>query len=203
MDRVATTSDKVGESDDAASMKKIIFASLKGRWRLSRTLQSSIPSFPSGKLTGSAILEERPITDDGFSNESLYSEEGDFTTDRNLTMRARRQYVYRYQQEIDRLTAWFVKSDESASVDYLFHILDFRDEGRGLRESKAGKDETILTARGHHLCVDDNYTADYRFAFQGQELTEWAVKYIVKGPHKDYVASARYTRPAPDGERVY
>ncbi len=195
INQAAMISKIAGESDDATTMKKFIFNSLQGRWRLSRTLQSSIPSYPSGTLAGSATLEERPATDGDFSNECLYSEEGDFTTDKNLTMRARRRYVYRYQQEIDRLTAWFVKSDDSASVDYFFHCLDFGDDGRGLEQSKVGKGEMTLVARGHHLCVDDDYRAEYRFTVMDQRLIEWSVRYTVKGPHKDYVASARYTRP--------
>ena len=183
---------------DGIMAKKYIFNALKGRWRLSRTLESAIPTFPSGKLIGIATFEERPVTDNGFSIECLYSEEGDFSTDKNITMKARRQYVYRYQQEIDRLTAWFVKGDKGASVDYLFHHLEFKEGDHGSPESKAGKEKTILTASGHHLCIDDDYTAEYRFKFLGKDLTEWAVKYSVKGPHKDYVADAKYTRPGPE-----
>ena len=195
------TSGRMEESYHPTATKRIIFDSLQGDWRLSRTLKSTIASYPSGALTGNAKFEQRTIIASESCDESLYSEEGEFVTDGNLTMRARRQYAYRYEEEVDKLSVWFVKSDQYASTDYLFHYFDFTDEGRGFRDENSGMPGVVLVAKGHHLCVDDDYTAEYTFTFLGQVLMEWAVKYIVKGPHKDYVAHARYTRPELERER--
>ncbi len=180
--------------DDAKSTKKTIFDSLQGDWQLWRTIRTANPSYPSGDLTGTAKIEERPASEARFSHECLYSEEGNFRTNKDFTVRVRRQYAYRYEQEVDKLTAWFVKSDESTSVDYLFHCLEFVNGTQTFHDRRSGKDGTVLIADGRHLCGNDDYTSEYVFTLFGQELAEWTVKYIVKGPQKDYVARARYTR---------
>ena len=185
----------------AKTRRKAVFDSLEGHWQLSRILKSSLSTFPSGTLTGRANIKKRPITNAEFNDECLYTEEGDFVTENNLRMKARRQYVYRYQRNVDKLSVWFVRTDDRAMVDYLFHFLDFTNDERDLNESKTENDETILIARGHHACVKDSYIAEYEFTLASQKLKAWTVKYTVKGPQKDYVAYAKYARLSPDEER--
>ena len=192
MSQVVEKHEEVPTCAKATTKKKAIFLALQGPWRFSRSLQSAIPTYPSGMLEGTASIEGRPAEDPNFDDEWLYSEKGDFVTDRGLTMKATRQYVYRYHQQTDELTAWFVKTEGQGLVDYLFHRLDFTDESVSGREGK-----TILKAKGHHLCLNDNYVAEYSFEFMGQRIEEWGVTYTVKGPEKDYVANATYSTPSP------
>ena len=195
MVQAGTIYGSTGNHIRARMTKKVVLDALQGQWQLSRTLLSAIPTYPSGKLTGRATFEKRTSTAAGFGEECLYSEVGDFITDKNFTMKAKRQYVYRYEQTIDSLSVWFVKGDGGATVDYLFHRLEFTNEEGKFREGISTNAETVLIAKGHHLCVDDDYTAEYIFRFMGQELADWTVKFTVKGPRKDYVANAKYSRP--------
>lgn len=50
-------------------------------------------------------------------------------------------------------------------------------------------------AVGQHLCVRDMYYSSYRFWFQGVRLRQFEIEFLVKGPNKDYTATAMYTRP--------
>ncbi|GLC41090.1 hypothetical protein PLESTM_001154700 [Pleodorina starrii] len=56
-------------------------------------------------------------------------------------------------------------------------------------------------AVGEHLCVRDMYDASYRFSFQGLRLRQFEIEFRVKGPNKDYTATATYTRQ-PGGGRI-
>ena len=203
MESVAKTFEITAESTEAVTKKKAVFSALQGQWSLSRTLQSALPTYPSGTFDGVANIEGRPATDPDFNEECLYSEEGEFVVDKVFTIKATRQYVYRYQQKVDELTAWFVKPEGHGLVDHLFHCLDFTKEVEERHEGKPKEIMTILTAKAHHLCINDDYTAEYRFIFVGERMEEWQVKYVVKGPQKDYVADATYSRSAPVGECVH
>ena len=203
IDEIARSSESVSKIVEAITDKKAVFDSLRGTWDLSRTLRSSSSTYPSGTLTGTAKFDQRPATDPAFDDEFIYYEEGDFVAETGFTMKATRQYAYRYQREPDRLTAWFVKAEGQGIVDYLFHHLNFVEDREDHKDGKAENDNTTLRATGHHLCIGDDYTPEYSFVFAGQMMKEWRVKYTVKGPHKDYVADARYTRPPPEAGPVH
>lgn len=176
------------------SRKRTIFQAMQGQWRLSRSIRSALPTYPSGTLNGVAKVQRRPATDPAFDEECLYSEEGDFVTHTGLTMKATRQYVYRYQQRIDELTTWFVQTEGRGLVDQLFHRLNFTHEREERHAGKPNISKTIWIAKGHHLCLNDRYAADYEFIFLGHRLEEWGVKFTVQGPQKNYVADATYSR---------
>ena len=176
-------------ADKAGSSVGKIFDSLKGSWKLSRDLDSLVSTYPSGTLEGIAIFAQRPPTDDDYDTEYLYSESGDFITQQGLTMRATRQYVYRYSRTTDTISVWFVKPDDSSAVDYFFHKLDFRKTNSGTERGPE-----VWSASGYHLCVEDGYNAKYSFQLEGSIITQWHAVFNVDGPKKDYIAKATYTR---------
>ena len=71
---------------------RAIFRGMQGDWKLERSLDSSIASYPSGKFSGTAKILPRKPTAEGFDKEYLYVEEGDFTTENGLAFKANRRY---------------------------------------------------------------------------------------------------------------
>jgi len=175
------------------SQAKLAFVSMQGHWNIRRMLQSVIPTYPSGIFIGTASVTSRDPTEDKYDSEYLYTEEGEFTTEQGLCIKGRRSYVYRFQDATDSITAWFVKTDNSEEVDYLFHRVEFARTLLPLTEDGAARVQSLITANGHHLCVADDYNAEYNFQYRHSRLRSWGVKYEVKGPKKDYVADATYT----------
>jgi hypothetical protein len=165
-----------------------IFKALRGTWKLKRSLNSALPGFPSGIFEGTATFTPRKPTIHNAKAELLYSEQGQLKTDTGLTLTANRKYVYRYNADEDKISAWFVKEetkqDEGAEeVDYLFHDLE-------IENSKNG-----WTGRGDHLCNLDMYWAYYEFRLdEDEEMDVFGVRYKVKGPEKDYTSDTAYQR---------
>ena len=179
-----------GFQPPASSSKPManIFSQMQGSWTILRSIRSYTSSYPSGTFNGRAKLESRLPTDPTFDSELLYHEEGIFTMDQGMSFPANRSYVYRFEIETDRMTAWFTKSDDKTSVDYLFHQVNTNKHGDQHDQSDR------VTAVGHHLCVRDDYDASYTFQVGDCRLNTWTLSYKVKGPTKDYVSSATYTR---------
>lgn len=173
---------------------RTIFTAFEGHWKLVRHLSSMIPTYPSGVFEGSANFEKRSPTEPKYDAEYLYIENGIFTTEHGVSLVASRRYVYRFEKDPEKISAWFVKSDDGSTVDYLFHDLNFKPlkDASSMMEERAEID--TLIAIGHHPCVDDKYQADYNFQLTGCALDRWSLKYTVIGPHKDYVADTRYMR---------
>ena len=186
--------EKTSSLKQQNTLAQSVFQSLNGSWKLSRILKSAVPTYPSGLFQGTASLTARSTTDDAYDSEYLYMEEGTLVTEQGFSLQGSRRYVYRYQQSTDTITAWFVKPDIEASVDYLFHDVEF--EGNGNETPKQEDEEQSMESRatGHHLCVEDQYDARYGFYFKGSVLNKWFVGYDVTGPKKDYTANAEYTR---------
>ncbi|KAI9782494.1 MAG: hypothetical protein M1839_004980 [Geoglossum umbratile] len=173
------------------------FSALQGTWEFSRTLKSAIPTFPSGTFTGRASFHPRLPTDGGYDGEYLYTEEGEFVTDEGLRLRGSRRYVWRYGEEGDKLSVWFVKSNDGLSVDYFFHELEFFGRSTDALDSDGGgfaDGDGGWAATGHHLCEMDDYTSRYRFVFGGTALKRFGVRYLVVGPKKDYSTETWYRR---------
>ena len=184
-----------GALDRMRDTSKDIFGALEGSWTVHRRINSQLQSLPSGDFEGFAKLIPRPPSDPSYNAELLYVEDGQFTTDSGLIMKARRRYVYRYHGMSGSISAWFVKMDET-TVDYLFHDLVFSPD------SDSERSHNVLRASGSHLCVDDNYEAGYKFDSTGKVLSSWALSYHVKGPSKDYVSDAIYTKARDDAVTV-
>lgn len=184
--------DSIFESSSTrgAFVAKAIFRSLQGTWNLSRSLKSSLSTFPSGTFTGTAKFLPRFPTAPSFDSEYLYIEEGDFATDTGMTFKASRRYVYRYREDTDTLSLWFVKTDDNLGVDYLFHEMEVLvpEAGREQRKRSGWK------AKSSHLCIADTYDVEYEFKFRGVNVEEWRQEYSVKGPNKDYRIKNTYRR---------
>ena len=170
---------------------RAVFRALQGSWTIDRQIQSAISTLPSGTLQGTASFHPRTPTVDKsgkvFDFEYLYVEAGDFTTSAGHKMTASRRYVYRYCEDDDELSVWFVKPDNILIVDYHFHTLSFL-----LPEEARHAGASI--AKANHLCVEDNYETEYRIPMQGVSLRSFEVIHKVKGPHKDYVSTTLYKR---------
>jgi hypothetical protein len=176
-------------TSNMACVAKAAFRAIQGNWKLSRTLKSALPSFPTGTFTGTASFHPRYPTDPQYDGEYLYEEEGILHTDQGASLRGTRRYVYRYREsQGGHVSAWFVKPDDGKTVDYFFHDLEFT-------ALDAEKDPGVWHAKGsHHLCVQDNYDSAYEFSFCGVSIKTWQLTYTVKGPKKDYCTMSRYER---------
>ncbi|CAD6445876.1 5993d270-f887-46f7-a901-d9cc355e06dd [Sclerotinia trifoliorum] len=181
-------------SSCGAFVSKAIFRSLQGTWKLLRSLKSSLSTFPSGTFTGTAKFLPRFPTAPSFDSEYLYIEEGDFVTDTGMTFRASRRYVYRYREDTDTLTLWFVKTDDNLGVDYLFHEMEILVPEAGKEVEGQGKKSMGWRAKSSHLCIADTYDVEYEFRFKGVNVEEWKQEYSVKGPNKDYRIRNDYRR---------
>ncbi|CAK1367109.1 hypothetical protein CB0940_10434 [Cercospora beticola] len=171
-----------------------VFEGLKGSWRLRRSLNSQLAGFPSGIFEGIAKFTPRTPTAHSAAGELVYSEQGELKTDNGFTLKANRKYVYRYDADEDKISAWFIKEDTKAQdgaeeVDYLFHDLEIDAEGNG------------VAGRGEHLCELDMYWAYYEFRLPkvaevggDEKMNVFGVRYKVKGPQKDYTSDTAYTR---------
>ncbi|KAF7959576.1 hypothetical protein EAE96_001192 [Botrytis aclada] len=190
---LSAISSTFDSSTRGAFVSKAIFRSLQGTWRLSRSLKSSLSTFPSGTFTGTAKFLPRFPTTPSFDSEYLYIEEGDFVTDTGMTFKASRRYVYRYREDTDTLSLWFVKTDDNLGVDYLFHEMEILvPEVQDKREGQA----KIMgwRAKSSHLCIADTYDVEYGFRFKGVNVEEWRQEYSVEGPNKDYRIKNEYRR---------
>jgi cation diffusion facilitator CzcD-associated flavoprotein CzcO len=175
-----------------------VYSALQGPWKIERRLESAMSSLPSGTFRGRASFIRR-VTQASMPSspeyEYGYLETGQLTADTGLQLDAQRRYRYVYDEDDDRIDAYF----DDASDRGFFHSLRFLAPGE---ESHEGGDWApwVREARkgwcaiGNHLCQPDTYDAAYWFAFTGVHLEEFRISYRVKGPNKDYVASAIFTR---------
>ncbi|KAL8691434.1 MAG: hypothetical protein Q9218_003336 [Villophora microphyllina] len=178
-----------------------IFAALEGRWDIKREISSALPTYPSGTFAGEAVIAGRILGGDKIDKEYLYTEHGTFTTDQGLSFPATRQYVYRFRRATDTMSAWFVKTDGSSAVDYLFHELQL-DSATEADDADYPQGQMVVRATGYHLCVEDHYTPEYKFLLKHGSLQEWTLSYRVKGPQKDYHTEATFLKQNYNGNLV-
>ncbi|KAL8920836.1 MAG: hypothetical protein Q9208_006008 [Pyrenodesmia sp. 3 TL-2023] len=183
-----------------ASLSERIFNALVGDWIIKRDIRSALPTYPSGTFSGEAYFKSRSPSSKNVDKEYLYAENGTFSTDRGLTFQATKQYVYTYQRASDTVCAYFVKPEDGKSIDYLFHKLQL-EESTEAKDSQNGQDEYVVKASSYHLCVEDHYTPRYSFHLRNGIVHDWDLMYEVKGPQKDYVTTASYTRRFDGGNR--
>lgn len=178
--------------DEGKGVARAVFRALQGHWAMHRTIESALPSFPSGVVDGVASFHPRaPTLDESgqeFDLEYLYVESGTLTLSNGASMTVRKRYVYRYSEANDELSAWFVKPNNDLEVDYRFHNFCFV-------PPEEAQNSGACIARADHLCVKDMYWTEYRLPMKGISLHDFETKHTVKGPHKDYVSNTKYTRP--------
>ena len=173
------------------TISRLAFDALQGRWNLDRHLISALASYPSGNFVGTAHFDPRHPTSSPHSAEYLYIESGILTlSSGGSPIQCSRRYIYRFDEIANEMSKWFVKHEDDYTADYLFYKLDFMQPVH----DQVGADRQ---ARGYHLCDKDEYGAEYQFEFEEEHITRFRLEYTVKGPKKDYVAKAEYTRGAP------
>jgi tRNA A64-2'-O-ribosylphosphate transferase len=199
------------------SLPTSIFENLRNSqdksWTFTRTLRSSLPTHPSGTVTGTATFTSCNLPD-SYPATLLYAEEGEFVTDTGLKFTARRKYVY--QLKTSPSPSSQLGHDETAKEYIAVRFFDDEkmpraDIGDGVGKNGEGVggsfvdmgdletsgDEIKAKNKETHLCAEDLYTASWTFG-QGvvtgrDEGMWWEVRYDVKGPKKDYVSTTRYS----------
>ncbi len=189
---------EVRDDLDAAQRGKFvaaaIYSALQGRWQIRRRLISKTYNLPSGTFTGEASFLRKPIDAKSDDCELKYLEVGQLKTDSGVELEARRAYRYRYEPARDVVEVLFDDLTHFHSMKVLSPEEAPGEGFDGSWEPWEGRESAGWRAVGTHWCSPDDYTAAYWFAFKGIHIEEFRISYKVKGPMKDYVASACYTR---------
>jgi tRNA A64-2'-O-ribosylphosphate transferase len=158
-------------------------------WTFHRTLSSTLPTHPSGTVTGTATFSPCSLTDPAPPT-LLYAEQGDFITSNGMKFSARRKYVYQLQQShddeegkregelsVDRREEGIVVrffDDEKLPRASISDGVGEKGEGVGglfvemgtLKLVEEGGDGGVYEAKNkeQHLCAEDLYTASWKFS---------------------------------------
>lgn len=163
------------------------FRAMQGTWTLQRKIDSRHSSLPGGWFKGTARFHPRSPTDNVYSAEYLYTEEGKLTMHNGMSFPATRRYVYRYSERDDAISTWFAEED-GLTAGNLFNKWEFY----------APSDvEHGWLAKGHHWCSPDTYKSNCEFRFRGASLESFGITYDVSGPKKDYTHETWYSRQLP------
>lgn len=118
-------------------------------------------------------------------NELLYNEQGKLTLSSmdslDESLNVSQKYLYIYDPNTDQINSYFVEKNTLRGS--FFHQLRFE-------EKQTSTDQWIAT--GEHLCGQDHYCVFYSFHVNGTSLSQFQIKYVVKGPKKDYVSSTTF-----------
>jgi tRNA A64-2'-O-ribosylphosphate transferase len=188
-------------------------------WTLHRTLTSSLPTHPSGTVTGTATFT-RLASPSNTPPTLAYQEIGEFVMDNGLKASARRRYTYQLlKPETDKggseadgngdegIVVRFSIEDTPAAQRPAFGAGDglggvFVEMGPLSPCPDSLHGEMVAENKAQHLCAADLYTASWRFSPAmtttsgeggGEGDMWWEVRYDVKGPKKDYVSVTRYS----------
>lgn len=182
------------------SLPSKLFAALSStsKWSFHRTLTSTLPSHPSGTVTGNATFTPCSLPP-SFPPTLLYAEEGEFVTNTRLKFNARRKYVY---QLINNAVVVKFFDDEKLPRANVEDGVGKAGEGIGgmfveMDALVTKEGEVEAKNKEQHLCAEDLYAASWRFSegmTGGKGTMWWEVRYDVKGPKKDYVSWTRYER---------
>lgn len=170
-----------------------IFEYFPGIWKLNRRTSSKLKQWP-GNSTGEAIRA------DGYAifafseldkNVLIYSEK---VTVYNLNfndaasaqgMEARQKYEYKYDEQTSTLSKYF-------SDGRLFYEINFIGSEGESTGTVAGDTRTNKIC-GEHLCIQDNYVSDYKFA-SNRGRPVFTLTYSVNGPKKCYDIETEFER---------
>jgi tRNA A64-2'-O-ribosylphosphate transferase len=166
-------------------------------WTFHRTLTSTLPTHPSGTVTGTATFTPCALPSPSPPT-LLYAEEGTFTTTTGLSFSARRKYVYQLTPSSPAAYIVVKFFDDEA-------LGGVRTNGEGIGGLFVEMGEVLMEGgvwgaknREKHLCGEDLYAADWTFGGgmmgKGEGDVWWEVRYDVKGPKKDYESVTRYER---------
>lgn len=201
----SSATNVTNESPQPPSIPSTILNNLSfTTWNFHRTLTSTLPTHPSGTVTGTATFTPSTLPP-SFPPTLLYAEEGDFVTNTGLKFSARRKYVYQLIE--DSVVVKFFDDEKfprakvedgvgvsGEGIGGLFVEMDTLKTASG-----GGEGEVEAKNKEQHLCAEDLYSASWKFGngIVGKEKGEntwWEVRYDVKGPKKDYVSRTRYEK---------
>ncbi|KAI4935705.1 uncharacterized protein J4E92_002996 [Alternaria infectoria] len=211
--RTDNSSETEKQKPSSPSLPTSIFENLRNSpdkpWNFTRQLRSTLPTHPSGTVSGTATFTSCDLPAP-FPPTLLYAEEGEFATDTGLKFNARRKYVYQLETPTPESTG--EKAGDYIAVrffdDEKMPRADIKDgvgkNGEGVGGSfvdmgnlEASGKEVKAKNKETHLCAEDLYTASWTFGsgvVNGDtDNMWWEVRYDVKGPKKDYVSTTRYT----------
>jgi hypothetical protein len=182
-----------------------VFRALHGSWKVHRRIVSHLADLPGGVFDGTANFLPRrsegihpedtdSTTGEEYEYEYLYSELGTFTLSNNPEMKleAKKKYIYRYEEDREVISVWFVKRDGWTAENRFHEVSDFD----GTAEPTTSQSAPVRAIGTRHLCGPDSYDTSYRFSFlnSGPELESFSIRYKVEGPRKNYISEATYER---------
>lgn len=182
---------------------KQIFDCLPGIWKLSRKTLTPLKSWQnSGAECIVANGYAAFILSKTDTNLLLYSEK---VTVQNLNSIdgipatsptvAKQKYKYQYDKDTQIITKYF-------SDDRLFYKLNIGPE-IGNNNDAVASGNSVIQACGEHLCIQDNYVANYEFSDLDSDVKKFILKYSINGPKKCYEIINEYEKiNAPDLEKL-
>ena len=166
-------SQTVADCNHGKYLPQTIFRALQGEWDFERTLNSQLPSSPSGSVVGKITLLR---ADKGVSD-LVYVEKGKFTTNSGMKLDVNgSQYVYVLNEEDDCIDIYFADKETGRLKERIF--VSLRIVGRDL--------QGWMAVGEPHLCGKDTYYVRFKFAFHCLALQSVEIQIDVKGPFKDY-----------------
>ncbi len=180
------------EAVDSSFLPVSVFRALHGSWKVHRKIVSHLADVPGGVFEGTANF--LPRRSEEYDYDYLYSELGTFTLSNNPEMKldAKKRYIYRYEEDREVVSVWFVQGD-GWTADNLFHeVTDFD----GIVAPTTSRSAPVRASGTRHLCGPDSYNTSYHFSFlnSGPELESFSIRYKVEGPRKNYISEATYER---------
>lgn len=170
---------------------KQIFEYFPGIWRLTRITTSKVKEF-TANITGGECINANGyaafIKTKSDPNVIVYSEK---VTVFNLGagaqggIEAKQKYKYKYDPMTATVTKYF-------SDDRLFYQLNINDSEE--QSTTAISDLSCFRATGDHLCIQDNYAANYSFSQNPNGIPLITLTYSVNGPKKCYDIITEYER---------
>ena len=141
-----------------------LFNSLKGTWKISRTVNGN------GMMHGSAqFIQIQPDV-------LFYRESGIFTRENNLqTFNVYREYLYCYRD--NTIYVFFAEGDQLGALLHKLHFVTNEN------------DTNSIKAVARHICKNDCYSAEYLFSIDKIHL-----QYQVDGPGKNYIITTIFDR---------
>lgn len=170
-----------------------IYQQLEGKWKFHKLLNSKLISAPSGYVQGDIEFKKYIHHDQSLlcSYDYIYIENGVFQTSTGSSFDVTSSYIYSLNTENSTLDLYFppekIYDEVQDNVKHphrgkLFVKLPLSEDGGNLSTTNARE----LSATCDHECGKDMYYSSFKFSLDDSIIKDIEIKYIVKGPFKDY-----------------
>lgn len=181
---------------------KQIFDYLPGIWKLSRKtltplknwqnsgaeciVANGYAAFISSKIDSNLLIYSEKVTVYNLNS----NESNTVSSSANGATVAKQQYKYQYDKNTQNIVKYF-------SDDRLFYNLNINPE---VEKCSDGTNNTVASgsnvfqACGEHLCIQDNYIANYEFSDLDSDNKKFILKYSINGPKKCYEIINEYEK---------